>query len=82
VVHGIAQNKFTVSGTVKDEQSGEILIGATVKIQELNINVVTNGYGFYSITIPKGNFTVVSNFTGYLSTSQKLNINTNIQLPI
>lgn len=82
VVHGIAQNKFTVSGTVKDKQSGEILIGATVKIQELNINVVTNGYGFYSITIPKGNFTVVSNFTGYLSTSQKLNINTNIQLPI
>ncbi len=82
VIHGIAQNKFTVSGTVKDKQSGEILIGATVKIQELNINVVTNGYGFYSITMPKGNFTVVTNFTGYLSTSQKINVNANIQLAI
>ncbi len=61
-----AQTKFTISGYVKDAKTGEELIGATVLIKELNaIGASTNAYGFYSITIPEGNYTVTAQFIGY-----------------
>ena len=59
-------NKFTISGYVKDANTGESLIGATVSIKELaTTGSVTNSYGFYSITIPEGKYTVLAQFIGY-----------------
>ena len=72
--HIQAQNKFTVSGTVKDKQTGELLIGASVKLEGTNINAVTNGYGFYSITAAKGNYTIAVNYAGFKSYLQKIDI--------
>ncbi len=60
------KNKFTISGYVKDGKTGEELIGATVVIKELTATgVSTNAYGFFSITLPEGNYTVSSQFLGY-----------------
>jgi hypothetical protein len=78
----LAQNKYTVSGTIKDKHSGESLIGAAVKIEERNIGTVTNGYGFYAITAPQGNYTVSVNYAGYLSAVQKITLDKNIQLVV
>ena len=80
--HIQAQNKFTVSGTVKDKQTGELLIGASVKLEGTNINAVTNGYGFYSITAAKGNYTIAVNYAGFKSYLQKIDIQSNTQLAI
>ena len=45
-----AQKKFTVSGTIKDDATGEQLIGASVRIKELSqTGTATNNYGFYSL---------------------------------
>ena len=71
---GVFGQKVTLSGYLKDEKSGEALIGATVYVPELKIGVVTNFYGFYSLTIPKGNYSVEVSYIGYETTSQKLNI--------
>jgi hypothetical protein len=60
------KTKYTISGYVKDAKTGEELIGATVIIKELAATgVSTNAYGFFSITIPEGNYTVSSQFLGY-----------------
>lgn len=75
-----AQNKFTVSGIVKDKQTGELLIGASVKLEGTNNNAITNGYGFYSITASQNDYTISFNYAGYQINSQKINLNQNIEL--
>ena len=55
----------TLSGFIKDEGNGEVLIGATVIIESLQVGVSSNAYGFYSLTVPKGNYTVTYSFVGF-----------------
>lgn len=51
--------KLYISGTVKDANNGETIIGATVRLKELpSAGNFTNEYGFYSISAPKGNYTL------------------------
>ena len=58
--------KFTVSGTIKDSTSGETLLSTAVRVKELsNVGVYSNEYGFYSLTIPEGNYTLVINSFGF-----------------
>ena len=57
--------KFTLYGSIKDSLTGENLIGAYLLIKETNQVVCTNNYGFYSITSPPGNYTVICSYVGY-----------------
>jgi len=62
----MGQSKYTVSGTVKQKSTGETLIGVTVVVVEKpNVGVITNEYGFYSISLPKGNYTLRFSYVGY-----------------
>lgn len=64
--HLFAQQKLTISGTIKDAQTGETLIGATLRVeQKTNIGVAANEYGFYSLSLPQGNYTLKASFVGY-----------------
>lgn len=65
-----AQNKYTLSGYVKDAENGEELIGVTVRVDGTGKGVVTNPYGFYSITLPEGNYTVLFSYVGFETISQ------------
>ena len=58
-------DKLTVSGYVKDNKNGEGLIGASVFVKELLTGTTTNTYGFYSLTLPKGNYTLIISSVGY-----------------
>ncbi|MAU54723.1 MAG: hypothetical protein CMC29_02805, partial [Flavobacteriaceae bacterium] len=49
-----SQNKFTLSGYVMSSESNELVIGANIVFPEINSGVITNSYGFFSITIPEG----------------------------
>ncbi len=61
-----AQEKYSISGTISDITNGETLVGATATIKELpNIGTVTNAYGFYSLTIPKGEYNLMISYIGY-----------------
>jgi hypothetical protein len=73
------QEKFTLSGTIIDANSNETLIGVNVVIPELKTGVTTNEYGFYSITIPKGNYTIQISYLGYLTISESISLNQNIK---
>jgi hypothetical protein len=75
-----AQQKFTVNGYVKDGANGEAMIGATVYIQELKVGTATNEYGFYSITVPSGNYVLVFNYLGYKVSSKEIILDKNIRI--
>lgn len=78
--HAKAQNKYTISGYIKDDQTGEELIGATVSIKELrNTGTTTNAYGFYSITIPEGKYIISAQFIGYTTILIPVTLNQNIK---
>ncbi len=64
--------KYTLSGYLKDRNNGEALIGANTYIKELGTGVVSNPYGFYSISVPPGIYTIVYSYIGYKP--QRLNI--------
>ena len=55
--------KATVSGYVTDSATGETLIGAGVV--EGASGAVTNSYGFYTLTLTKGNHTLLCSYVGY-----------------
>lgn len=76
-----AQQKFTISGTIKDKASGENLIDVLVVVKEIpNTGVSTNEYGFYSISLPEGSYTLSSSYVGYASSQELITLNKNIKL--
>jgi len=70
-----SQKEYTLSGYVKDEKSGEALIGATIYIPVLKKGATTNLYGFYSLTVNEGEYTVKYAFLGYADVIKKVNLN-------
>ncbi len=60
-----AQNKYTISGYVKDSLNGETLIGATIAVQGQTKGINSNSYGFYSITLDEGKYVLICTFVGY-----------------
>ncbi|UOK43642.1 MULTISPECIES: TonB-dependent receptor [Flavobacterium] len=66
--------KYTLSGTVANKSNNETLIGVNITIPEANISVATNSYGFYSITLPKGEYTLVISYVGFDSVEEKISL--------
>ena len=73
-----AQEKYTLSGTVSEEKSNETLIGVNILFPEIQAGTVTNEYGFYSITLPEGNYRVIISYLGYTSIIETLELKENI----
>ncbi|MEJ7766374.1 MAG: TonB-dependent receptor [Chitinophagaceae bacterium] len=67
-----SQNKFTLSGYVKDSLSGETLIGATLTVNGQGRGVNSNQYGYFSITLPGGSYDITCSFVGYQP--QRINV--------
>ena len=59
------QNRFTLNGYITDAENGEKLIGATVFAKSLAVGSATNVYGFYSITLPAGEYEISYSYVGY-----------------
>jgi hypothetical protein len=74
-----AQEKFTLSGYVRDSLSGETLIGATVSVNGHGKGIASNQFGFYSITLPRGNYVVVATFAGYEMQALTISLDKNIE---
>lgn len=77
----LAQNKFTISGSIKDAKNGEDLIGVNVLIKELpDIGAATNVYGFYSLTLPAGSYTIIYRYVGYKLIEKKIDLKENTKI--
>ena len=77
-----AQEKFTLSGYVKDANDGEDLYGANVYEKESFKGVSTNFYGFYSLTLPAGTYTIKYSSLGYDIIEKTVVLNKNISLNV
>lgn len=67
----VQAQKVTVSGYVKSAETGEDLIGATVSLKDdATVGTVTNIYGFYSLSVAPGTYTIRYQYVG-LSTVEK-----------
>src|ERR1700761_3015137 len=75
-----AQNRrLSVSGTIRDQRSGETLTGATISFPgHPGLGVTTNAYGFYSITLPEGQYSMVITFSGYEPDTVALDLKQNL----
>jgi hypothetical protein len=73
-----AQQRFTLSGTVKDGRTGETLIGAGIFIKGNSTGATSNEYGFYSLTLPAGNYLVLVQYIGYTTDSIRITMDRDI----
>ena len=72
-----AQTKFTINGYVKDSLTGESVIGATVAVD--GRSVLSNQYGFYSLTLDSGSYELLVSHASYLSFSQRVQLTENLE---
>lgn len=75
-----SQTNYTLSGTITAEASNETLIGVNVLVPEISRGTVTNEYGFYSITLPEGSYTIQISILGFASIQQNIQLTENKRL--
>ncbi|MBL7922498.1 MAG: TonB-dependent receptor [Bacteroidia bacterium] len=80
-VSALSQN-FSVGGSVKDASNGETVIGATIFLKEVNKVVSTNQYGFFSLSAPKGKYTLIISYIGYKTITREIDLDKNTTLNI
>lgn len=69
-----AQEKYTLKGTISNASNNETLIGVNILIPEEKKGVITNEYGFYSIKLPKGTYTIEISYLGFQSIKETISI--------
>ncbi len=63
-----AQQSWVISGNISDSETGEDLAGATILAEGIQVEgAITNNYGFYSLTLPEGDYRILFQFVGYES---------------
>lgn len=82
VVHTGNAQTYTVSGYVKDKATGESLIGAVVQVIATKAGTATNEYGFYSLTLEKGNHEISVKYVGYEPYKLMLELDASMQTDI
>ena len=74
-----SQEKFTLSGTISDSKNNETLIGVNVNVKGTKMFTSSNEYGFYSLTLPEGEFEISISYVGYETVEEKIVLNKNIK---
>ncbi len=72
----------TVSGYVRDAETGEELIGATVAIYETGNGTITNTYGYYALSLESGFYTLVFSYLGYVAETRPVTLGEDLSLNV
>lgn len=80
--HVKSQEKLTLNGYIRDASNGEELIGVTAYVKEMQGGTASNHYGFYSITLVPGTYTVVYSYVGYKPVVKTIELNADVSLNI
>jgi hypothetical protein len=72
-----AQNKYTINGYISDSLTGESVISANITID--GKAVASNPYGFYSLTMPEGEYELTVSHISYVTTSFKIRLDQNME---
>ncbi|TAE46693.1 MAG: TonB-dependent receptor [Bacteroidetes bacterium] len=79
-----AQKTVTLSGVVREAETGETLIGASVVAPSLGKGTYTNDYGYYSLSLPAGSDSVQIRFiyAGYTTSAKTLIISADMRIDV
>jgi len=77
-----SQEKYNLSGYVRDAANGEELISATVSTEDYVVIVTTNVYGFYSLPLLEGTYKIVYSFIGYDDVVKEITLNSNLTINV
>ncbi|QJB32189.1 TonB-dependent receptor [Chitinophaga oryzae] len=72
-----SQEKVTLSGTITMKANTETVIGASIFIPEAKVSAISNAYGFYTVTVPKGEYTIVISCIGFESIEEPISLKQN-----
>jgi hypothetical protein len=78
----ISQNTKTISGYISEAESGETLLGANVYILEEQKGTISNEYGFYSLSLAPGTYTLQYSYLGFITIEKKIELQENVKLDI
>lgn len=73
---------YTISGYIVDSLSGERLVSATIYDQQSGKGTISNEYGFYSLSIPRGEAILNYSYLGFQSKDYQLSIRKDISLKV
>ena len=74
--------KFVLSGYIKDKKNGETIIGANIFSDSAEYGTISNTYGFYSLTLPEGEYVFHFSFIGYQNINKKIELTKDIDLSL
>ena len=74
-----AQERKTISGTITNSKSNETLIGVNIGISSLKVYTTTNEYGFYSMTVPEGDYEIEISYVGFETIVKTINVKQNVK---
>lgn len=77
-----AQKRVTINGYVKDKESGESLSGALVSVVEAGAKVLSNDYGFFSLTVPAGDYKLRFYYLGYEGKEERVQLRSDTVLNV
>ncbi len=60
------ESHITVSGTVTDAETGELVVGAALYVAAQDVGVTTNQYGYYSLMLQRDSVRMVVNHVAYV----------------
>ena len=78
----VFSQKHTLSGNIIDQSKGEALIGVRVKVKDQNLGAISNEYGFYSLTLPSGKYSIVVSYIGYTTQEKEIDLSENLRLDL
>jgi hypothetical protein len=82
MITAVAQQDRTINGYVRDAETGEELIHATVIVQGTTVGVATNPYGFFSLTLIEGDYKIRVSYLGYTAKEIPIQLDRNIRLEV
>lgn len=74
--------KFTISGYVEEKGSGERLAGAVVYDRRTRLGVITNNYGYFSLSLEADSVTLAVSYLGYKKLNHPLVLDKNLSLKL
>ena len=80
--HAKKKPRYTLSGYIRDNENGEALVGATISDSHSGRGTMANGYGFFSLTLPKGEYILKASFLGYKPAGIELDLSEDKQVEI
>ncbi len=79
----VVQKSATVSGFVRDAATGETLTGAVIyPLEKPSVGITSNSYGYFSLTLPSGKYTLIVQFLGYKTKSVPVDLKENVKLAL